>query len=181
MTEEEAQEMLAKLVQHYKQPVMPVQKYCAALETWASIMTDMEDTPSRMRPSDKLYYDAIHRLQIDISKSYLLFRLIYLQEPLRTEVCSIHRGEWNGQAQCAFGCVYGCDGSGFLKTPEMIDKWCSNIRKNFSMVDDDLISILSDKDNIPKRMEDKYFKFRAYWEWAHHIGRDDLIPEEEKY
>ena len=181
MTETEAEEMLAKLVQHYKQPVMPIKKYCAALETWASIMIDLEGKPGRMRESNKEYCNALSRMRIDIHKSNLLFRLLYLEEPLRTEECPIHKGEWNGQAQCIFGCVLGCDGSGFLKTPEMIEKWLTNIRKNFVMTDEDVVSILQDKDNLPKRMDDKYFKFRSYYEWVHHIGRDDLISEDEKF
>jgi hypothetical protein len=58
------------------------------------------------------------RLQLDITKSCLLHRLIYGGEPLRSEQCPIHHGEWSGSRPdpCPAGCSYGYDITGWLPT-----------------------------------------------------------------
>jgi hypothetical protein len=43
LTEEQAQEMLKQLSEHYKQPVQPVSKYCESMRTWQRAMFDRAD------------------------------------------------------------------------------------------------------------------------------------------
>lgn len=38
LSDDEAKEMLSKLAQHFGEPVMPVGRYCAALNLWASAL-----------------------------------------------------------------------------------------------------------------------------------------------
>lgn len=52
---------------------------------------------------------------LDISKSNLLYRLLYCGEKLREEMCPEHKGEWNGQAMLD-GCKHGCHGTGWLSS-----------------------------------------------------------------
>lgn len=61
----------------------PVTEICAAFDTWAEA-TGSKDWPTRFQAH----------------KSNLLYRLIYLGEPLRTEKCPVHEGRWSG---CSWG------------------------------------------------------------------------------
>lgn len=59
-----------------------------------------------------------HRVDIvflDISKSNLLYRLLYCGEKLREEMCPKHKGEWNDQAMLD-GCEHNCHGTGWLSS-----------------------------------------------------------------
>lgn len=46
-------------------------------------------------------------LRITIEHSCLLYRMVYLGESLRTEVCPLHKGRWSGIRFTA--CPHGCD------------------------------------------------------------------------
>ncbi len=108
LSDAEAEEMLARLSKHYKQPVMPIKKYCQALETWRIAMTKREREDSKNDRQRTLY-----ETWIDIRKSNLLYRLLYLGEPLRTVPCPIHRGRWQGGLE---PCTQ-CQGTGWLPEP----------------------------------------------------------------
>lgn len=43
LTEEQAEDMLRQLTEHFKQPVMPVSKYCDAFRTWEKAIYDRTD------------------------------------------------------------------------------------------------------------------------------------------
>lgn len=103
LTEEQAQEMLVKLTKHYNQPVLPISKYCNAFRTWFDCMADAQIDTDNKSTSEFFRY-----LGVDISKSNLLYRLIYLGEELRTEKCPEHKGHWSG---ISFDnpCPHGCD------------------------------------------------------------------------
>lgn len=58
-----------------------------------------------------------HLASVAVSKSALLWRLIYEQEPLRTVECPVHKGRMNTGMYCGLvrpPCVFGCDGTGWL-------------------------------------------------------------------
>jgi len=160
--------MLCRLVQHFGEPVMPISKYCEAFEIYANVLIKKHEAILSSGSNDDYDHDyskevvsLIKRSKVDIHKSNLLFRLIYLGQPLRKEKCSIHKGEWNGQAQCFYGCVLGCDGTGFLKEPEMVQDWLTKARKNFNKTDEELLELIqeyTDAKCFPKRSDDRYFK-----------------------
>ncbi len=77
MTEIEAKAMLAKLSEHYGEPVLPLERFCYALTTWS-----------------RLSENKLPLLQI--KKSNLLFRMIYLGEEPRAVQCPEHLGKWSG-------------------------------------------------------------------------------------
>lgn len=62
--------------------------------------------------------EAMHyySLRLNVEKSAFLWRLIYLQEPLRTVECPQHKGRQDTAMWCGMGvpCIYGCDGTGWL-------------------------------------------------------------------
>lgn len=94
MTNDEVNKLLKQLTAHFGEPVMPVSKYCKALETWANIMCERDKFAD-----DKSYYryiNQINDIRLSIYKSNLLWRLIYCGEELRTEKCPEHKGHWVG-------------------------------------------------------------------------------------
>lgn len=134
---------------HYKEPVRPVSHYCKAFEDWGNVLrerlAEIEKEPEEHAENcnsiknpppggycncarywseqDKRWMtpvvEALNHLQLPIRKSNLLFRLIYLGEPLRTEKCPEHKGHWTG---CWFDrscdCQSGYDVTGWLPTPK---------------------------------------------------------------
>jgi len=205
LTDLEAEDMLKKLSKHYGEPVRPVSRYCAAIRQWFEAIvnnnedpamretfdfTDIARTPKTRvaRPEDQhghAYYKELGHISTDISKSYLLARLIYEDEPLRTEKCPVHKGHWEGQTQLIRGCVYGCDGSGWLKTPELVVKTLERFRKHSGMTDEEVITKAKAGD-LPKRSGDDnesyfaYYNKRYIFEWLYHLGQIELVPENER-
>lgn len=115
LTNDEAEAMLKRLAKHYKQPVMPVDRYCASLRTWAAVVKEAHE-PGRFphKPQGSEYHAVLDRVLLDISKSNLLWRLIYCGEKLRTKPCPEHKGRWSGIQECA----YGCNDTGWIPEPE---------------------------------------------------------------
>lgn len=101
--------MLTQLKDHFGEPVMPVSKYCEALDHWIEI----QKTRTTVEKAK-----VITNLRFQINKSYLLARLIYGGETFRTELCPIHNGTWDGQAMLLGNCPHRCDGSGYLRAQE---------------------------------------------------------------
>lgn len=114
LTDEEVAEMLNKLSEHFREPVMPVSHYCRAIGAWFDAITklnrDAENKPFRMRQGHT-YWQHLRHVKRDILKSNLLGRLIYGGEKLRTEECPDHKGRWTGGLD---DCVHGCQGTGWL-------------------------------------------------------------------
>ena len=91
MTEDEAQEMLSK---HYKQQVMPVNNYCNALRIWADLMKKRKE---EFDTEEAVEFDKIHRsIDVLISKSCLLDRMLYCGEKPSQTPCPVHKGVWSG-------------------------------------------------------------------------------------
>lgn len=95
MTDEEAQAMLKQLSEHFREPVMPVSKYCAALDTWHRALITEGSGRSKSSSNEELASMVSH-VFLQIRKSNLLYRLIYAGETLRTEKCPDHKGRWSG-------------------------------------------------------------------------------------
>ena len=100
VTDEEAERMLVALKKHFGEPVMPISKYCGALKTWSECLTDRADSTPSESP-DKVRHTAtaneVRHVFLQISKSCLLDRLLYVGEPgPRKEPCPVHKGVWSG-------------------------------------------------------------------------------------
>lgn len=175
LTDTEAEELLAKLSRHYNEPVKPVSRYCKSFRTWALAVIERDEGLD-----EKGYSKYLPPILRDISKSNLLARLIYADEPLRTEKCPEHKGHWDGQAQCIWGCTYGCDGTGWLKTTEMVVSRLEHFRKVSGFTDADVIARGEAGTILKARRSGKLeTKDRYLYEWLNHLGRVDLIPKEE--
>jgi hypothetical protein len=115
LTDEEAKVLLERLRRHFREPVLPVSKYCEALRTWAGAAAQGYDHENRIVSASP---GEIQDVFLAIRKSNLLWRLIYLGEPLRTIKCPTHEGRWSGCDgfnRCA--CSSGHDITGWLPTP----------------------------------------------------------------
>lgn len=115
LTDEQAQEMLDRLSKHFKEPVMPMSKYCKALSTWARIVENkfFKENEDKSYHEQRNYpYAHLTRIMVNIRKSNLLYRLLYKGEELRKESCPEHKGKWGmSHVHCA------CGGTGWLPNP----------------------------------------------------------------
>ena len=105
---------------HYNEPVRPVSHYCERLAEYAegldvAIQSTTERGGRECGPFGELeaavtVRDGLRLLKQWAGKSNLLARLVYQDEPLRTERCPEHKGRWSG---CTFGsskCPHCMDG-----------------------------------------------------------------------
>ena len=110
-TKETVEALLKDLSDHFKEPVMPIGRYCDALRTWQRVNVESGN------PDRKRITDATSIVFLAIAKSNLLARLLYDNEPLRTEKCPIHKGVWSG---CTWGdsacphCMSGANVTGWI-------------------------------------------------------------------
>ena len=96
LSDEEANELLRKLREHFHEPVLPLSRVCSALTTWSEASGD-------------------HLPLTAIRKSNLLFRMLFLGEPLRTTPCPTHKGKWSGCKELGTcDCQCGWDVTGWL-------------------------------------------------------------------
>jgi hypothetical protein len=149
MTNEEAEEMLKALTEHYKEAVMPASKYCKALETWADIVSKQGSFNN----------SSIDGIRLTLDKSGLAHRLIYKGEELRNRECPNHKGRMHTQLWC-FGTVCICEGSGWL--PNKIEQGCAICTKEVQYFGhcpckgcDFTISYCNEHSNI-ERIKDEY-------------------------
>jgi hypothetical protein len=194
--------MLKALAKHYNEPVKPLSKFCGAMRQWFDAIRHNNEDPSMLETFDFLdaartpktrinkpehqhghaYYKELGHINIDIAKSYLLARLLYEDQPLRTEKCPVHKGHWEGQTQLMRGCTYGCDGSGWLKTPDMVQEALARFRKHSKLTDEEVIAKAKAGD-LPVRDEKEsfsYYEKRYLFEWLYHLGQIELVPESER-
>lgn len=102
------------LAQHYGERVAPVSEYCRAVGDYMrALAQDGAGSPSGDRLNEiarELKFETAY-----FAKSNLLYRLLYLGQPLRTEKCPTHDGHWSGYGwgdPCA--CQVGNDITGWL-------------------------------------------------------------------
>lgn len=88
-------------------PNVPVGRFCESLRAWGEAIRNDDSTDrSGERDARLVAVPALlDQLQLPMTKSNLLYRLIYLGEPLRTTKCPTHRGHWSG---CSWSHPY-CD------------------------------------------------------------------------
>jgi hypothetical protein len=133
-TTEQVQAMMEVLEQHFHQPVLPVERYCEALRAWANAVEEaVERDPTNEELKGK--NERIRAVRLDISKSNMLYRLLYLGEPVRTEMCPVHKGRWSGcvgpEQECPH-CMSGSDVTGW-KVPSAEDR-ANAMQKAFETV-----------------------------------------------
>jgi len=117
MTDEEAQEMLKELSKHFKEPVLPISKYCGALRTWQRCVYESyqeEKEAGEAHPCFQHLVSSMEDVELAINKSSLLWRLIYNREDLRTKKCPVHKGKWSGVPSPESDCEHGCDLTGWV-------------------------------------------------------------------
>jgi hypothetical protein len=115
---EEAQELLSRLEQFYKEPVLPLESFCRAIELWMDCIVKNNTETALMEGGTRhgyQYFQFLNHMRIDIRKSNLLGRLLYAKEPLRTRLCPLHKGHYNGEAMFFEKCPHLCDGTGWLR------------------------------------------------------------------
>ena len=97
LTDEQAEAMLARLRKHYRQPVMPIRRYCDALRTWARVAARTEfDEKTGGHNGSSATPKQIRTVFLALRKSNLLWRLLYAGEDLRERKCPKHDGKWSG-------------------------------------------------------------------------------------
>lgn len=121
ISDDEAKGLLDLLVRHYKEPVLPMSRFCEAISTWFHCIEQVNAEERKAEPDRKFwqsqgrdYYQHLHRIELDIRKSNLLARLLYGGEKLRTRKCPEHQGHWRGIGTCP----HGCQLTGWLPEPE---------------------------------------------------------------
>ena len=118
LSAQEAQELLHRLEQFYKEPVLPLGKFCHAMERWMDCIVKNNTDPTLMQGEAGHgygYFRSLSQMRIDIRKSNLLGRLLYAKEPLRTRMCPLHKGHYDGEAMFFKKCPHLCDGTGWLR------------------------------------------------------------------
>jgi hypothetical protein len=103
-------------------PVMPITFVCDALKTWARLYAapaqppeDEEMNKRRLDIGEKASF-----VFLQIMKSNLLNRMLYVGEAVREEPCPIHKGRWSGcklisDMECKGACASGSNVTGWLK------------------------------------------------------------------
>lgn len=99
-------------------PTLKAEEFCKAFYTWAeACQTELPSDDEEQKQWRKQFAEHWRFIELAVAKSCLLDRLIYAREPLRTEVCPVHKGRWSGcvwkKLEC--GCQFGSNVTGWLK------------------------------------------------------------------
>jgi hypothetical protein len=82
-------------------PTLKAEEFCQAFYTWAeACQTELPTDNEDQKQWRKEFADLWSFIEFAIHKSCLLDRLIYAREPLRTEMCPVHKIKWSG---CVLG------------------------------------------------------------------------------
>src|SRR5260370_17317421 len=117
-SKEEAHELQGRLEEFYGEAVLPLGNFCHAMELWMDCIVKNNTDPTLTQQGinhGQKYFESLKFMRVDIRKSNLLGRLLYAKEPLRTRMCPLHKGHWNGQAMLLQKCHLLCDGTGWLR------------------------------------------------------------------
>lgn len=118
MTDDEAEAMLKQLTAHYRSPVMPLRRFCDALQMWIDCVEQgIRENPLNGSQQGLGYAKHLMHIMIDISKSALLGRMFYGGEKPRTVKCPRHQGHWEGIPGLTT-CEHGCHLTGWLPNEE---------------------------------------------------------------
>lgn len=109
---------------HYREPVRPVSHYCERLASYADALDHAIQNhdpatggcgPFQTIDDAITVRDGLRLLDMWRWKSNALGRLIYGDEPLRTQPCPRHEGRWSGCKEGGYcECQYGHDVTGWL-------------------------------------------------------------------
>lgn len=109
---------------------VPMHLFCAALRAWATLMgTELSTDSEYTRAERKKIREACQIVDLAISKSNLLSRMLEGGDGLRTIPCPIHKGHWSGciidmppcvTEEYPFGCMDGMNVTGWLPNPEVV-------------------------------------------------------------
>lgn len=112
LSDAEVDRMLVELRAHFGEPVLPMSRFCSAIETWMMAIEALaQETADDEWRQGYEYHTHLTQIRVDIHKSNLLARLLYGGESLRTQRCPLHKGRWSGTGM---GCSHGCGGTGWL-------------------------------------------------------------------
>jgi len=153
----EAREMLLRLEEFYNEPVLPLHHFCRAMELWFECIAKNNTDPALRRHDREQGYDYfkfLNHMRIDIRKSNLLGRLLYGKEPLRTRMCPVHKGHYNGEAMFFTACRHTCDGTGWLRERES-DRGYTGISVHEAKFEDGEFKIKDRDTGEWKKPEDK--------------------------
>lgn len=118
LTEEQAQGLLDILKRHYKQPVLPMSRFCEAITTWFRCIErnarEWEKKGEPDRAHGHSFAKHLGDIERNIRKSNLLARLLYGGEKLRRERCPVHDGRWSGLEHPGARCPHGCGHTGWI-------------------------------------------------------------------
>ncbi len=103
-------EALARLGMHFGEPVLPISRYCKALDAWGEFAVERKIISK----------GALEDLRIGIHKSNLLARVLYGGEEVRTEMCPLHLGQWHGIEDPERPCIHGCGLTGWLPPRKVV-------------------------------------------------------------
>ena len=130
------------------EPVRKVSDYCKSFYLWQDAINarhnelhqrkeNGEEVQDSEFPQGEDFADELTHVMMCLQKSALLLRLVYNGEPLRTEKCPIHKGQWSGcddRADCFSeeypqGCMSGSNITGWLPLPETNERYKEFHRK----------------------------------------------------
>jgi hypothetical protein len=106
--------MLKLLTEHFQQPVLPMRRFCAAISQWFRCIEELNTDPEEEKQwcQGNEYWMHLRKIETDIQKSNLLYRLLYVGEKFRTEKCPAHKGHLTFAQEQVEGCT--CDGTGWV-------------------------------------------------------------------
>lgn len=124
LTNEQANDMMRQLSEHFGEPVMPLKAFCFTMRRWVDCIE--QGVQDRKAENDGLgrggnqhqhgqeYVAQLGHILTDIAKSDLLGRLFYGHEQVRTVKCPEHKGHWVGIESDTNFCKHGCGFTGWL-------------------------------------------------------------------
>lgn len=78
-------------------PKLHASQFCDALRTWARLVSEPKPGEDEDAKRERQQFAAAWgTVELAITKSCLLDRLIYCGDVVRTEPCPVHKGHWSG-------------------------------------------------------------------------------------
>ena len=118
-----SEEEIDKFLQRFEDgtPIMPVNFFCDALKTWASLYaTPVPGASDEYNRTRREVSEKAQFVFLQIMKSNLLSRTIYGGEKPRKTPCPVHKGRWSGcklieDMECKGACADGSNVTGWLR------------------------------------------------------------------
>lgn len=117
LTDDQVQDMLKQLREHFNEPVMPLGRFCETMVKWIGCIEQGVTETDRDHQQGQHYAKHLRHVLTDIHKSALLGRMFFAGEEPRTEKCPEHKGHWSGLEGLNNECPHGCQLTGWLPDP----------------------------------------------------------------